>query len=126
MLDRLTSPRAQGSLPALGIKTQPEIKKLAPILLMAAKLFAEELRRSAIAFDPAFPEKEIMDFVRKNQLFKLHILFAQSLGQISGLLEWDVAIIVAMDQEHGRFPLIDGGNGRRIEGQLDSLFVIRS
>ena len=87
-------------------------------LLVAAQLFTKELRRGTIALDPAFPEKKVMDLVRENQLFKLHVLFAQALDQISGLLEWDVAIIVTMDQEHGRLPLINGGNGRGFISQL--------
>ena len=45
-----------------------------------------------------------MDFIREYQLLKLNMIFTQALGQVHGLSEWNVSIIVAMDQQYGRFP----------------------
>ena len=72
-----------------------------------SECLAEEVCGGTITFDPALPQKKIVDLIGKDQFLKLNILFAQALDQVSGLLEWNIAVIVAMNEQHRRFPIID-------------------
>ena len=65
--------------------------------------------------------QEVVYLVRKNQLFKFDIALAQFANQINGLIERDVAVVVAMNQQHRRFPFFDRRYGRRFAPQFDQL-----
>ena len=67
-----------------------------------------------------------MDLIGKDQLFELDILFPQPLHQISRLLERNIAVVVAVDQQDGRLPLLDRSHRRGIEGKLQRFLVIGS
>src|SRR5581483_9974410 len=62
--------------------------------------------------------QEVVDFVGKNDLLKRHAPGPQPLGQVHRLAEGDVAVVVALDEEHGRFPGGNRGVRRRLKGQL--------
>src|SRR5579864_8315218 len=78
------------------------------------EMLVEEFDRCAIRGQPGSMQKEIMNFIGKNQLFKLDVLFAQSFGQVDGFRERNVAVVIALDQENGRTPGTDGGKWRRL------------
>lgn len=42
------------------------------------------------------------------KVLECDVLGVQLFDQIGGFLEWHVAIVVAMDQQHGRAPVRDG------------------
>src|SRR6266481_7944012 len=74
------------------------------LVLLLPQLSVQEVRGGLVAPHPALPQQEIMDFIRKDDLLEGHILLSQALHQVRGLLERHVTIIVAMNQQHGRFP----------------------
>ena len=41
-----------------------------------------------------------MHIIGKNQLFDLHALLAEARHEVHGLCEVDVAVVVAVDEEH--------------------------
>ena len=59
-----------------------------------------------------------MDFVGEDELFDVHAAGAKARHEVHGLRKNDVAIVVAVDEEHWRFPGVDGGDGRRVVGQF--------
>src|SRR5262249_3959311 len=75
--------------------------------LRGAQLPVEEIRRSLVAAHPVLPQQEVMDLIRNHNLLKLHALPAQALDQVDCLLEGHVAIVVAMDEQHRRLPVIN-------------------
>jgi hypothetical protein len=85
----------------------------------------QKLRRRLIPAHPTPPQQQIMDLIRKNQLFQVHILLAQALHQIDRLLERYITIIVAVYEQHGLFPSRNGRHRRRVPCQLHCFFVIR-
>src|SRR5215467_12377598 len=90
-----------------------------------AKIPVKKLRRRLVSPQPTLPHQEIVDLVRKNQLFKVDALLPQALNQVGGLLEGHVAVVVTMDQQDRRLPLGHSGNRRRIKGELDRVPVVR-
>ena len=81
----------------------------------------EEIARRVIRREPSPVQKKIMNLVRENQLIEGHALFAQRLGQVDHLGEGDVAIIVAVNEEDGRFPGVDGGDWGRLVREFGEL-----
>src|SRR5581483_12502712 len=80
----------------------------------------------AIGADPAAPHQETVDFVRDNQLFEGSVLGSQALDQVDGLREGNIAVVIAVNQEHRGFPGAHVGVGGRFPGQLyGRLFVGR-
>ena len=66
-------------------------------------------------------QQKIVDLVRKNELFDVHIAFAKARDEVHGLREIHITIIVAMNKEHRRFPGVNGVDGRRVVGELGEL-----
>src|SRR5690348_8841836 len=65
-----------------------------------------------------------MDFVRDDELFEGDMLGAQALHEIDCLAERHVAIVVAVDQQHRRFPGVHVGIRRRFPREFyGSVFV---
>ena len=60
----------------------------------------KEIRSGMIGSQPALVAQEIMDFIRKYQLLKLDVMFAQLANQIDRLTECDITVIVSVDQKH--------------------------
>src|SRR5215469_9226382 len=79
-------------------------------LLRRRKSFAshqdavEEFLALVVGVDPVAPEQEVVDFVGIDDLLEGHALGFETLGEIDGLAELNVAVVVALDQEHGRAP----------------------
>src|SRR5438270_10273769 len=65
-----------------------------------AQLSVEELGSCLIRLYPRPPQQEVVDLVGENDLLDPHILPAQALNQVRGLGKRNVAVIVAMDEEH--------------------------
>src|ERR1051325_4483443 len=73
--------------------------------LVHIELPAKKLRRRPVPSHPILPQQKIMDLIREDELLKFHVLPAQSLHQVGGLSERNIAVIIAMDQQHRRAPL---------------------
>src|SRR6266436_4910536 len=78
----------------------------------------EEIGGGVIGGQPVFVQKEVVDFVREDKLFDFDVVGAEASDEIDGLREVNVAIVVAMNEEHGRFPSVDGSDGRRVVREL--------
>src|ERR1700676_4003781 len=81
----------------------------------------EETDRSLIGHSPTPPQQEIVNFVRKNQFLHGHVSAAQRIGQHYSLVELHVAVVIALNQEHGRTPAAEESHGRSFKRG----FVIR-
>ena len=68
----------------------------------------EEGGDGRVDLDGISVSQEVMRIVRDYQLFEWHAGFFQTPDQIGGLVESDVAIVVAVDQKYRGFP---GGDG---------------
>src|SRR5260221_13119314 len=74
----------------------------------------EEIGGGVIGGKPVFVQKEVVDFVREDKLFDFDVAGAETRDEVDGLREVNVAVIVAVNEEHGRFPSVDGSDGRRV------------
>jgi hypothetical protein len=45
-------------------------------------------------------QQKLVNLVGKDELFEGHKVFAQRLDELNGLAEGDVAIVIALDQQH--------------------------
>ncbi len=72
-----------------------------------SQIAVEEFGSGGVGADPIAPAEQIVNFVGDDQLLECDFLGAQFFDQISGLLERHVAIVVAMDQQHGGTPVRD-------------------
>ena len=79
-------------------------------------MLSEEIGGCVIGLDPAFFGQETVDFVGKDELLKIDALFTQSFDERDSLVEGNVAIVIAVDQQNGRAPGADGGEWRGLEG----------
>src|ERR687884_1378615 len=77
----------------------------------------EEIRRGVISAQPVGVAQEIVHLVGKDQLLELDVALAQPAHQLDGLIEGDVAVVVAVDQQHGRFPFLHRRDGRRLASE---------
>jgi hypothetical protein len=59
---------------------------------------AEKIRCGMIGLEPTLLGEEAMDLVGKNELLEFDALFAKRFDQGHGLLERDIAVVIAMDQ----------------------------
>jgi hypothetical protein len=66
-------------------------------------------------------QQEVVNLVRVDDLLKGHALGPQALHQVDGLAELDVAIIIAMNQQHRRPPPGDPRHRRRLTCLLHRL-----
>src|SRR6266404_981811 len=78
----------------------------------------EEIRRRVISSQPVLMPQEVVYFVRKDQLFKLDAVFAELANQIDCLAERHVAVVVPVNQQNRRFPLVYRGYRRRHAREL--------
>ena len=51
-------------------------------------------------------------------MLDVNIAFAKSRNKVDSLREINVTIVVAMDEQHRRFPFVDGADRRRIVGKF--------
>ena len=70
----------------------------------------EEVAGSVVRPQPAPVQEKIVDFIGEDELFDLDAVFAKACDKVDGLREIDVAVIVAMDEKHGRLPGVHGGD----------------
>src|SRR5215472_13094101 len=112
--------RASCSILTPGIRVQDFSSRSAYLILtLSFELPSQELFRRGVGTNPALPQKEGVDFIGKNQLFHVNVLLPQALQQVRRLREFDISIVVSMDQQYRRTPGCDGGIRRRLEGQLE-------
>ena len=101
---------------AIGLCTVSEL------LPWAVEMMIKEIGSSVVAGEPVAMKKKIVDFVGENELFDLDVAFgAQAGNEIDGLREVNVAIVVAVDKEHRRFPGVDCGDRRRVVRELGQI-----
>src|SRR5438477_9448748 len=74
----------------------------------------EEIGGGVISREPVFVQKEVVDFIREDELFDFDVAGAEARDEIDGLREVNVAVVVAVNEERGRFPSVDGSDGRRV------------
>src|SRR5579872_2492920 len=79
---------------------------------LAEKLVQERLHPSE-RVHPAAMQQRFVHIVRKHDQLVIHVTLPQELHQSRHLLECDVAIVIALDQEHRRLPAINRADGRR-------------
>lgn len=68
--------------------------------------------------------EKIMDLIGKDQLLEGDALGPQSLGQIHALSKGDVAVVVSVDQQHGRPPGLDRGHRRGLEREARQVLAL--
>src|SRR2546427_5544256 len=83
----------------------------------APEVAIKEVSRRLIGFKPAPVRKKVVNLIRENNLLKLDTLLAQRLGQVDRFAERHVAVVIAVNQEDGRAPRLDGSEWRRFPGQ---------
>src|SRR4051812_11347152 len=71
------------------------------------QLAVEEIGGGVISAQPVFMAQEVVNVIGKDQLLELDVALAQAAHQLDRLIEGDVAVIVAMNQQHRRFPFFD-------------------
>src|SRR5581483_6348858 len=71
------------------------------------QLAVEEVGGGVISAQPVFMAQEVMNVVGKDQLLELDVALAQAAHQLDRLIESDIAVIVAVNQQHRRFPFFD-------------------
>ena len=81
--------------------------------------------RRVFDLHPGSEQQEIVNVVRDNQLVDLNAFGDEALLQIDCLMEFNVSIVVGLDQEYGRPPGWHGGDGRRLETRAPLLLQIR-
>ena len=71
-----------------------------------------------IGSQPITMKQKVVDLVRKDDLFKWNILLTQTPSKIDHLAESDIPIVIALYQKHGRAPLRDRADRRRVNSDL--------
>src|SRR6266403_5166281 len=74
-----------------------------------------------IRLEPRTMQQKIVNLVRENKLFDVHVALAKARGEVHGLREVHIAIVVAMNKEHRRFPGVNGSDGRRVVREFGEL-----
>src|SRR5205085_4028213 len=74
-----------------------------------------------IGAQPVLVAQEVVYLVGEDELLKLNVLLAQAAHERDRLTESDVAIIVAVNQEDVRTPLVDRKDRRRLARNLRAL-----
>src|SRR6476646_5842319 len=72
------------------------------------EILVEEVARSMVRGQPCSMHEKVVDFIGKNQLLKRDALLAERLGEIDRFRKWNIAIVVALNQENRRAPSADG------------------
>src|SRR5437016_10726189 len=81
----------------------------------------KEIAGRVIRLAPRLMEQKIVDLVRKDELLDVNTALAQPRDEVHRLSKVNVAIVIAVNEEHRRFPTVDGGDGRRIVRELGEL-----
>src|SRR5216683_3051722 len=92
---------------------------------LSSQLPSEELRRRVVGREPVRVGQKIMDLVRENELLEGYALAPQGLGELDRLAELHVAVVVAVDQQHRRAPILHIRDRRGFEGELRSVRLLR-
>ena len=64
----------------------------------------EKVRSGAIGGEPILMQKKIVHFVGEDELFDFDVFGAEAGDEINGLGEVDVSVVVAVNEQNGRFP----------------------
>src|SRR6266446_2278073 len=88
---------------------------------LIGKCAVKKIAGRVICLEPRTMQQKIVNLVRENKLFDVHVALAKARGEVHGLREVHITIIVAMNKEHRRFPGVNGGDGRRVVGELGEL-----
>src|SRR5439155_23794043 len=78
----------------------------------------EEISRRSVCAHPDLPHQEIMNVIGEDEFLKPNMVLTQTLSKVHGLIEGDITIMIAMNQQHGRPTSCQGGVGRRFKRQL--------
>jgi len=84
----------------------------------AVEFSVEEIGGGVISREPVFVQKEVVDFIREDELFDFDVAGAETRDEIDRLREINVAIVIAVNEERGRFPSVDGSDRRRVVREL--------
>src|SRR6185437_3139830 len=76
----------------------------------------EEGSGALVAGKPVVMQDEIVDLVREDELVDGDAASAEGVGETRSLLVGDVGIVIAVNEEDGRFPAVDGSHGRACMG----------
>ena len=71
----------------------------------------EEIACRVIGRKPIPVQQKIVHVIGENELFDLDTFFAEPRHEVHCLREVDVAVVVAVNEKHGRFPGVDRGHG---------------
>src|SRR5712691_8606798 len=85
-------------------------------------MFIEEFGAGMIRADPILMAQKVMYLVRINQLLEVDTIRAQSSNEIHRLRKLDVAIVVAVNQQHRRFPFVHRRDWRRLARESRSIW----
>src|SRR5437868_7672302 len=81
----------------------------------------EEIGSGVISRQPVAIQQKIVNVIGKNELFDGDAACAQAGGEIDGLREIDIAIVIAVDEKYGRFPGFHGSYWGRFVGEFGEL-----
>ena len=65
------------------------------------QIACKEIRFGSIRLQPVPMQEKVVNFVGKDELLDMHVLFAQHSGQFRRLRKLHVAVIVAVDRSTG-------------------------
>src|SRR5215469_13647500 len=85
----------------------------------------KEVELGTVDLQPGSMAEEFVDFVGNDELFQIDVLAAKRGNQVDRHGEIDVAVIVAVDEQHRRAPGAYAGNWRPIVGSENG-FLARS
>src|SRR5512140_3877302 len=62
----------------------------------------KELRRRGVNAQPGAIQEEVVDLIRDDDLFDVHVPFCpEALRELDGFIDAAVAVVVSMDEQHG-------------------------
>src|SRR5947209_2356767 len=89
------------------------------------KHLLEERGGGLVNLHPVGVVQEVVRVVRDYNLLERDASLFKSLDQVNHLAEANVAVVVALNQQHGRFPGVDESDGRRLPCEVKCLLSVR-
>src|SRR5580658_1347279 len=72
----------------------------------------EKGRGTLVAGEPIAVQDEVVNLIGEDELVNGYTACAEGVGESRCLLVGDVRVVIAVDEQDGRLPALDGGHGR--------------
>src|SRR6185437_1918969 len=109
---------------ALSLRDQYTWRQFAQSVRGTSELALQEVHGRGVGLHPRSVAQEAVDFVGDHHFLEGHAVLPEARHYVFHLEEMHVVVVVALDQQHGRFPFRDVGVGRGIPRHLQRLLVV--